>query len=113
MESVKGYLAIVSGLVLCPCHIPLAAAALAGTAVGSLIADFYGVLVPASALYFAGAIFLGVRWMTHSPTVSCPPREQEQNEARAAIGGPAAEPTSLLSGRSEETGREVALSTRA
>jgi len=73
MESVKGYLAIVSALVVCPCHIPLVATALAGSALGGLIADFYGVLVPATAVYFGGAIFLGVRWMTRNPSASCPP----------------------------------------
>ncbi len=71
MTSVKGYLAILSALVFCPCHLLILAAVLAGTSLGSLISEHYGLLFPLTALYFIGALFVGVRWMTRSEGEAC------------------------------------------
>lgn len=74
MAGAKGYLAIISALVFCPCHLPILAAIFAGTALGATITDNYGLFFPMMALYFVGALFLGIRWMTR---------------AEAPAGGPA------------------------
>lgn len=64
MASLKGYLMILSALVFCPCHLPIYGALLAGTALGATLTDNSGLLFPVMALYFVGAVFLAVRWMT-------------------------------------------------
>ena len=70
MTEVKGFFAIVSALVFCPCHLPILAAAVAGTALGTAITDNYDLLLLAAALYFIVALLVGVRWMTR-PELAC------------------------------------------
>ncbi len=91
MNNVKGFALLISALVLCPCHLPILAAVFAGTALGWTITDHYGLLFPAMALYFVGALFLGVRWMTREADPACSACEvpssvdsQEHDGKRAA-----------------------------
>ena len=94
MASVKGYFAIVSALVLCPCHLPILAAVLAGTAFGAAISEHFSVIFPLTAIYFVGALFLGVRWMTRSEELACTSCETPvaSAEAEVARSGEGAEP---------------------
>lgn len=71
MTSIKGYVLVVSGVLLCPCHLPLLAVVFAGTAVGSFIASYQSLFVPLMAFYFIGALFLGLRWMTRTGEIAC------------------------------------------
>jgi mercuric ion transport protein len=91
MSSVKGYLSIISALVLCPCHLPIYGAVLAGSTVGAAITDHYGLLFPLMAIYFAGALFIGVRWMTRSDPATCDRCEAQGSmltEEEAAVASP-------------------------
>jgi mercuric ion transport protein len=81
MSSVKGYLLVFSALVFCPCHLPILAAVLAGTALGASIIDYQGLLFPLMALYFIGALFTGLRWMTREDPTECPSCEPEPTES--------------------------------
>lgn len=67
----KGYAAIISALVFCPCHLPILAAVFAGTALGTMITENFGLLFPLMAVYFMGALALGVRWLTQRETPAC------------------------------------------
>lgn len=91
MSSAKGYLTIASALVLCPCHLPILAAVLAGTALGGAITENFGLLFPLTAVYFIGALFLGVRWLTRQETSDempacgpCEPRPVRSQDGEAA-----------------------------
>ena len=82
MANVKGYLAIVSAVVLCPCHLPILAAVFAGTALGGAITEHYGLFFPLTAIYFIAALVFGLRWMTRSNPAACGPCESP-TESRA------------------------------
>ena len=71
MTEVKGFLAVLSAAVFCPCHLPLLGALFAGTAVGSAIIENSGILVAVLGVYFVGALFLGVRWLTRGDPSAC------------------------------------------
>ena len=75
MTEVKGFLAVLSAAVFCPCHLPLFAALFAGTAVGSAIIENSGILLAALGVYFLGALLLGVRWLTRGDPSACAPCE--------------------------------------
>ncbi len=62
-RGLKGYVLLGSALIACPCHLPLIAALLAGTAVGGLITAHLGLVFAALAAYFVLALVLGVRWV--------------------------------------------------
>lgn len=85
MASVKGYLAIISALIFCPCHLPIYAAVFAGTALGASITDHVGLLFPLMAAYFIGALVFGIRWMTRNDErAGCATCEPVATPSRAA-----------------------------
>jgi hypothetical protein len=93
MTGLKGYLVLLSAVALCPCHLPLFAALLAGTAAGALIAEQQDLLIPMMGAYFVVGLFVGIRWMTQpekAPT--CDVRKvqtnQEPTRARLAASAP-------------------------
>ena len=71
MTEVKGFLAILSAAVFCPCHLPLLAALFAGTVVGTAIIENSGILLAVLGVFFLGALFLGVRWITRGDPSAC------------------------------------------
>lgn len=75
MAGAKGFLAIVSAVALCPCHLPLLGAVFAGTALGATISENYNLLVLVLGAYFVAAVFLGVRWLTRDEAPVCEPCE--------------------------------------
>lgn len=97
MTEVRGFLAIVSAVVFCPCHLPILAAAVAGTALGTAITDNYDLLLLATALYFTIALFVGVRWMTQTGSAceSCEPEPAGRASTNASIGQVRAAPSRI------------------
>ncbi|HLZ21616.1 MAG TPA: hypothetical protein VKQ30_05805 [Ktedonobacterales bacterium] len=66
-----GWVLMVSGLLTCPCHLPLtlpfAVALLSGSALGGWLANYEGAIVAAASLYFVGAVVLGVLLLIRFP----------------------------------------------
>jgi mercuric ion transport protein len=91
MKAARGYLAVVSAVVLCPCHLPLLAAIFAGTALGTVLAEHAGLLFPLMAGYFVVALAFGLKWMTSDKPSACPvPDAAAQRPAEAETGAHAA-----------------------
>jgi mercuric ion transport protein len=62
-HSLKGYLLLSTAALTCPCHLPILIALTAGTAFGAFVSDhlwFTGLLLT---LYFASALYLGLKWL--------------------------------------------------
>jgi len=95
---VKGYLLVVTAVALCPCHLPLLGAIFAGTALGAGITDNYGVLYPLLGLYFVGALFFGIRWMTRGDTPSCVSCEDAPSVSQPQDVAPNATPAHIRGG---------------
>lgn len=88
MASAKGFLAVLSAVALCPCHLPLFAGVFAGTALGATISENYNLLVPVLGAYFIAAVFVGVRWLTRDEAPVCEPCEtgaSKNTEPRQAV----------------------------
>lgn len=91
--KVRGYFFIVTGFLACPCHLPLTLPLLlalaAGTAVGAFLANNAWVVVEISAVYFVGALFLGLRYLGKSePTCEIPvPSSRARLEMEAVKDG--------------------------
>lgn len=67
MRSLKHGFAVALAALTCPCHLPLLAVLLAGTALGSYIATNLAPLVAAFGLLFAGALWLAFRQLATAP----------------------------------------------
>jgi mercuric ion transport protein len=72
----RGYLLIASALLTCPCHLPVLAALLAGTAVGGLLTQHMGLLLVGLTAYFGLALWLGLRWLKPKPAPLPPPLQE-------------------------------------
>lgn len=66
----KGYALLLSAVIACPCHLPLIAALLAGTALGGFLTAHLGLVLVALVTYFVLALVLGMRWITSSSATS-------------------------------------------
>lgn len=55
-----GYILLASAFVACPCHLPVTLGLLAGTAVGSFLADNLIWVVAAGTIYFVAALLAGL-----------------------------------------------------
>ncbi len=64
MRRIGGYLLTVTGLLACPCHLPLLAGVLAGTSLGAWVAGNTGPLFALLGGYFVVAVLVGVRLIT-------------------------------------------------
>lgn len=71
-RSLKGYLLLGSALVTCPCHLPLIATLLAGTALGGFLREHAALLVLALGAYFVLALLLGLRLLMALPSEQKP-----------------------------------------
>ena len=62
-RTITGWFLAVTGFLACPCHLvitlPLAAAALSGTALGGWIATHQGAIFLGASIYFIGALAAG------------------------------------------------------
>ena len=67
MRTVKGTALLVTGLLACPCHLPLTlgllAVAFGGTALGVFLEQHTGLVIAAATGYFVVAIVLGLRYL--------------------------------------------------
>ncbi|MCL5950980.1 MAG: hypothetical protein M1132_04530 [Chloroflexi bacterium] len=76
IRKIRGYLLIVTGLLACPCHLPitlpLLLALTAGTALGVLLANNIWVIVAVSTMCFVIALALGWRTLTTTEGSTCP-----------------------------------------
>lgn len=108
MRNAKGFVALASAIVLCPCHLPILAAALAGTAFGGLITENDGLLVPLMAGAFVVALSLGLRWIGSQQPEECSSceipseanqRDRPDEQRRPEIGPILSEPTASRDGQ--------------
>jgi mercuric ion transport protein len=72
VRTVRGYLLLGAAFVLCPCHLPLLASLLAGTAVGGVLAANTLALAAVGTIAFAGALLLGLRTLNGARSSPCP-----------------------------------------
>jgi hypothetical protein len=67
-HQIKGWVAVITAFVACPCHLPITLPIIlsltAGTALGAWIADNRDLLVALLTLYFLGGLGLGFHWLT-------------------------------------------------
>ena len=82
---VKSFFLIGSALVVCPCHLPitlpLVAALLAGTALGAFLLNNVWLVVAISAVYFVGALALGLRYLSQNDK-TCQIADDKKGELR-------------------------------
>lgn len=85
MRRARGYPLLATALVACPCHLPLLAVLLAGTAAGGWLVDNLGLLTLGLAASFIVALAWGLRLVGQRPEASkCPSCEPAgAGEARA------------------------------
>ncbi|WP_029214634.1 hypothetical protein [Kallotenue papyrolyticum] len=78
MRKRIGVVLTITGLLACPCHLPLALPLLAvigGTALGAWLTAHSGWLIALSTLYFIGALIVGLRLLTRSDPHAVAARE--------------------------------------
>ncbi|MBX6340926.1 MAG: hypothetical protein IRY97_00585 [Thermomicrobiaceae bacterium] len=97
----KRWLLIVTGVLACPCHLPLYLALLGGTALGGALAASRGWLVAAMAVYFAVALIGAVLLTGRRGRQACELAPGE--DGRQADGGGRTPPIS----RGHHASREV------
>jgi mercuric ion transport protein len=71
VRTARGYLLLGAAFVLCPCHLPLLAALLAGTAVGAVLAANTAAALVVGTVAFAGALLLGLRALDRAQAPPC------------------------------------------
>ncbi len=62
-RSLKGYLLLSTAALTCPCHLPILIALTAGTALGSFLSGHLWLIGLLLTLYFAIALYLGLKWL--------------------------------------------------
>ena len=60
----KGWVLVATGVLACPCHLPLLGAVLAGTVLGGVLQEHFALIVPLAALYFILALMMGIKLLT-------------------------------------------------
>jgi mercuric ion transport protein len=60
-KSLNGYLLLISGFIVCPCHIPILLAIAGGTALGVFISKNLTLILGLSTVYFILALIIGFR----------------------------------------------------
>lgn len=79
MRKHIGVLVTITGLLACPCHLPLVLplllAVIGGTALGAWLTAHSGWLIALSTLYFIGALIVGLRLLTRSDAPAGAARE--------------------------------------
>lgn len=67
VRKMRGYLAIVTAFIACPCHLPVTLPLLIGLAGGTALGTFLSqnalLIYASSTLYFLGGLWLGWRWL--------------------------------------------------
>lgn len=97
-RSLKGWVLLVTGFLTCPCHLPLLAAILAGTALGGFLWEYLPFLLPLTGLYFIVALIVGLKLLA-------PVRARRSAEATSEAMGDVASPSPpQASGRSPKVG---------
>ena len=95
MRRLKGMALLATGILACPCHLPLTLGLLAvvfgGTALGAFLQQHTGLVVAAATGYFLVAIVLGLRYLGVGTTPSgdswsceVPPRTATADQAASA-----------------------------
>lgn len=97
-RGVRGYLALGGALLVCPCHLPILAAVLAGTGVGAFIAGNQSVLFPILGVAFAGLLVLGLRALGAAEPSSAPVGPGAERAGHPSCCAVPAPPEAALSG---------------
>ncbi len=76
----RGYFFFITGVLACPCHLPLTLplllAVTAGTAIGASLASNIWLIVAVSTIYFVSALALGWRYVTQDENACAVPQPQ-------------------------------------
>ena len=107
MRSLGKKTLLITGMLVCPCHmpllLPLLATLLSGTVLGAWLNANMGLVFLLTTLYFVVALVIGIRWLVRAPiagtrpadTTACRPAAVErpssistaQEPARASSAG--------------------------
>lgn len=96
IRKIRGYFLIVTGFLVCPCHLPitlpLLLALTAGTAFGVFLANNVWLIVAVSAAYFVGALALGIHYVGQKERVCAVPgtSRSTQHQTQAIPSAPRA-----------------------
>ena len=63
-RSLKGWVLLATGFLTCPCHLPLIAAVLAGSALGGFLREYSSFILPLTGLYFIVSLIVGIKLLT-------------------------------------------------
>src|SRR5712692_9594548 len=84
--NMRGYFFFITGLLACPCHLPvtlpLLIALTAGTALGAFLSNNVWIVVALSTLYFIVALALGFRYLGQEKQVCEVPQHQAQTKSQ-------------------------------
>ena len=69
-KSLKGYLLLISGFIICPCHIPILLGIVGGTTFGAFISKNLTLILGLSAVYFILALIIGFRMISRKAEVA-------------------------------------------
>lgn len=69
-KSLKGYILLISGFIICPCHIPILLAIAGGTAFGAFISKNLTLILGVSTVYFILALIIGFRMISRRAEVA-------------------------------------------
>jgi len=93
-HQVKGWAAVVTAFIACPCHLPITLPIIlsltAGTALGAWIADNRDLLVALLTLYFLGGLALGFYWLNKEEKPAARPSRAGSRAVKPRPGAVAA-----------------------
>ncbi|MBI3287066.1 MAG: hypothetical protein HYZ68_03365 [Chloroflexi bacterium] len=111
LQKARGYLAIITALIACPCHLPITLLLLIGLAGGTALGTFLSqnalLIYAASTVYFLGALWIGWRWLGEGGKGHLKPATTGEVESRGGGGRKVGLVTSSVCADCEPT-RELA-----
>lgn len=77
MRSLGKKTLLITGMLVCPCHmpllLPLLATLLSGTVLGAWLSANMGLVFLLTTLYFVVALVVGIRWIVRAPSAGSRP----------------------------------------
>ena len=79
MRSLGKKTLLITGMLVCPCHmpllLPLLATLLSGTVLGAWLSANMGLVFLATTLYFVVVLVVGIRWIVRAPIAGTRPAD--------------------------------------
>ena len=79
MRSLGKKTLLITGMLVCPCHmpllLPLLATLLSGTVLGAWLSANMGLMFLLTTLYFVVALVVGIRWVVRAPIAGTRPAD--------------------------------------